>query len=493
MNTRYGKVTEEMLSYCLLPSEEARLRVLAQALDFTRFYVVAHPGTKARDWQKRNFAAYVDESKTLVLFLTMDEACRFARRGHIVVDSQPMVMKAAKSVLAEMVMEYYEGGLISRIAIFSAPPLYVGCSIQEFLGTAKNARPTASPSTIMQQAPIKETCFLEVEKIRSVLDTMSNAERRKLDPAGRFENSHQLIETLLMRNQIDPASVDEMFQFAPGFTRNFCESIVDSSISKNALKSLLAYFGLGEYIYIYKKDCKELQEELKNNPGVDQYALRAARISTKEPFELVAVQRGKDENNGAYVYGLTLQGKYRRQRIVVSSVLGCEIGKKYEIEGLPPLLEQNNPEGVTKAHRIRAVNDEEPEPKADDHDAVIRPSKPGRQLKGTPEEQKARQDYIIGHFKKTDGINLSAAVEKYKVLAEDPDVLEAYYKYLKERKYGWLVRNGVTPEMLVKEYHYPPYEAFCIMVRMQDDPSGTTTMLKHRKSEPQYQKPVTKG
>ena len=74
------------------------------------------------------------------------------------------------------------------------------------------------------------------------------------------------------------------------------------------------------------------------------------------------------------------------------------------------------------------------------------------------------------------------------MLAEDPDVLEAYYKYLKERKYGWLVRNGVTPEMLVKEYHYPPYEAFCIMVRMQDDPSGTTTMLKHRKSEPQYQK-----
>lgn len=189
-------------------------------------------------------------------------------------------------------MEYYEGGIISKITIYSAPPLCVSCSIQEFLGTARKAHSAQALSGAMSRPPVGDEHFLEVERIRSILDTANNAERRKLDPAGRFENAHQLIGTLLMRNQIEPAAMDEMFLFTAGFTKNFCESIVDSSISKSALQSLLRYFGLGEYLCLYKKDCRELQEELKNNPSIDRYSLRPVRASTKEPFELVKVQRG---------------------------------------------------------------------------------------------------------------------------------------------------------------------------------------------------------
>lgn len=491
MMTRYGRAARHMLQYCLAQTEADRCDLLAEVLEFSRFFAPAARCATAEEWQKKDAADYVDGSKALVLFLTLDEAGRFARRNHLVANDQPMVKKVTKQELTDLALEYYEGGIISQITIYSAPPLCVSCSIQEFLGTARKAHSARMPSGAMSQPSAGGEHFLEVERIRSILDTVNNAERRKLDPAGRFENAHQLIETLLMRNQIEPAAMDEMFLFTAGFTKNFCESIVDSSISKSALQSLLRYFGLGEYLYLYKKDCRELQEELKNNPSIDRYSLRPVRASTKEPFELVKVQRGKDEDNGAYVYGLTLQGQLRRQRIIVSSALGYDVGKKYEIEGLPPLQEQNNPDGVTKAHAVQTVCEEEPE--AAEKDPIIRPSKPGRQLKGTLEEQKARQDFILGYFKRTDGINLTAAVAKYKVLVEDPDVLEAYYQYLKEKKFGWLVRNGITPEMLVKDYRYPPYEAFCIMIRLQDDPSGTLTLLKHKKNEPQYQNKTEPG
>lgn len=278
MMTRYGRAARHMLQYCLAQTEADRCDLLAEVLEFSRFFMPAARCATAEEWQKKAVPVYVDGSKAQVLFLTLDEAGRFARRIRLVVNDQPMVMKVEKQALAEMVMEYYESGRISEIEIYSAPPLCVSCSVQEFLGTARKVQPAQTPATAMRQAPAGETHFLEVERIRSILDTANNAERRKLDPAGRFENAHQLIGTLLMRNQIEPAAMDEMFRFAPGFTKNFCESIVDSSISKSALRLLLGYFGLEAYLYLYKKGCRELQEKLRENPSIDRYSIRTVRL-----------------------------------------------------------------------------------------------------------------------------------------------------------------------------------------------------------------------
>lgn len=476
-------LAKRMLDHYYCPSEESQRAILKEILSIPRYYVAAERGTGRIAWEQKRFAAYVDAEKRMVLFLSADEVIRFAERNGLTMDGQPMIMKAAQKTISELMMEYYESGLITGVKVFSIPPMSLSCSVQAFLDAARNGGEEAESKT----ADTGELPYLEVERIKKVLDTYDNTERRKLDPAGRFENAHQVMETLLMRNSIDPAVLDRKYDFSPGFTKNFCANIADSSVSKEALSKLLSYFGLAEYLYLYKGNCRELMAELQDNTAVDVYALRPVRASTKEPFTLAKVQRGTDENNSAYVYGLTLQSKHRKLRIVVSNPFGCIEGKSYEVVGLEPLVEVNNPMGVTKAHEVmRDDTTTGGSRQKSEEDRIIRPTKPGRQFKGPPEELKARQDFILGHFRKTDGINYQEAVAKYKVLVEDPDVLEAYYKYLREGKHGWLVRNSVTPEMLVKEYRYPPYEAYCIMAKLLDDPTGTVTMLKHRKNEPQF-------
>lgn len=482
MPSRIARISQNLLTLALSPSEEGLAAMRAEALSSGRFYVVAKEGTKKEDWEKRNFAALISEEQELLLFLSIEEAIRFARWRDIVMDGQPMIMKATKQTIARIIMEYYESGLIKSLKIYAIPPLYVNCSVQEFIGVAQKQDDTHGK----REGTIEEKDFLDVERVRKVLNTYDNNERRKLDPAGRCENVHQLIETLLMRNSIEPGVLDDKFNFAPGFTRNFCLSIVDSNSSKDTIKKLLSYFGLEAYLYLYKGFSRELQEELKTSPTVDLYSLRPARPSTKEPFELTKLQRGRDEENDAYVYGLTLQGKHRRMRIVLSSPFGYSVGKSYEITGLEPLVEENDTKGVTRAHEV--IREQEAEqPQQTEPDNIIRPSKPGKQLSGTPEQQKERQDYVIGYFKRTGGINYPAAVEKYKVLVEDPDALEAFYSYLKTKKHGWLVRQGFSPQILMTEYHYPAYEAYCVMIQLATDPDRTKTMLKHRINEPQYQ------
>ena len=74
---------------------------------------------------------------------------------------------------------------------------------------------------------------------------------------------------------------------------------------------------------------------------------------------------------------------------------------------------------------------------------------------------------------------------------EDPDVLEAFYLYVKDKQWGYLARHGYTPRCLIQELHYPPYEAYCIMIQLQSDTERTITMLKHRANEPQLTKSKT--
>ncbi len=476
-------IARKMLAFQFCPGKELYDDISSCILNAQCFFVVPRPGTSDSDWTAHNYGPFTDASGNMVCFLSLVDASRFATQNGLCIGPEPMVASVPREQFLETAAKCCDEGLSQKVRVYAAPPVSFLCGIPELLAAAGPAPSVAVPRK-----------FLGVDKVREVLETFDAAERRKLDPSGHFENAHQTIEFLTSRNKIDPSVLDSQLNFAPGFTQNFCTDIVDSSINKSGLQGLLGFFGLERYLYLYRRDCLELQRELKDNQNIDQYSLRNVRVSTKEPFELVKIQRGLDENNNTYIYGLTLQSKYRKQRFVLSSPFGCVVGKSYEIEGLKAIVEENNPQGVTKAYSVVDI-DENPDKKSEDgktesrkEEGLLRPSKPGRTLKGSAQEQRERQDFVIGYFKKTDGINYAAAVEKYRVLVEDPDVLDAYYSYLKTKKHGWLVRNSVTPEMLVRDYHYPPYEAYCIMIRMQDDPSGTMTMLKHRKNEPQYQK-----
>lgn len=227
---------------------------------------------------------------------------------------------------------------------------------------------------------------------------------------------------------------------------------------------------------------------------VDNYTLKQARITTKEPFTLEEMCRGQDELNGAYVYGLTLKSEHRRIRVVISNPFGCVIGKSYDVVGLTPILNggESKNEAEAQPDLPDALKEEVLKDAVEKQAKTIVPSKPGTRLKGTPEEIQTRQNYLIGYFKKRDGINLQAAEQKYKVLVEDPDVLEAFYLYVKDKQWGYLARHGYTPRCLIQELHYPPYEAYCIMIQLQSDTERTITMLKHRANEPQYQKGANK-
>lgn len=479
------EIARDML-YAQLNQDAAREEKLqAEVLDAPGFFAIESEAATEEMGNCGEFVPYINERKQIVLFLSDEEAMHFAIRNGILSTGYPVVTEVLMGDVQDMVNKgANKESRIEEVKVYSIPPISIVFKVSEFGGLGQEPENNNS-----QEVVEIGSCLQGINRLKTMLDTFDKAERRKLDPALRCENAHQVCMDLVGANRLDPDEIDRKLNFQVGFTRRFCTDIVSMETSKEALKKLLDYFGLGSYLYIYKDYSKELMEELRRNPVVDKYALKPARITTKEPFELLEMCRGQDELNSAYVYGLTLKSESRRVKIVVSNPSGCVVGRSYDIIGLSPITNQTEPknEAATRPELSDARMQEILKSIGKKQSNLIIPSKPGTKLKGTPEEIQARQNYLIAYFKKRDGINFQAAEQKYKVLAEDPDVLEAFYLYIKDRQWGYLARHGYTPKRLVQELHYPPYEAYCIMIRLLTDTEKTITMLKHRAHEPQYQ------
>ena len=69
MPSRIARISQNLLTLALSPSEEGLAAMRAEAISSGRFYVVAKEGTKKEDWEKRNFAALISEEQELLLFL----------------------------------------------------------------------------------------------------------------------------------------------------------------------------------------------------------------------------------------------------------------------------------------------------------------------------------------------------------------------------------------------------------------------------------------
>lgn len=485
MERTITEVAKDMLHVQLSQDETSRRKLRVEVRAYSSFFAVASESTTEEMWNRGIFLPYVNEKKQLALFLTDEEATHFAIRNNILANGRPMVMRVPGDRVSNMAAESCKEGYVNEVKVYSIPPISFVCECSAFLGEEE-----ASVNDDLVEAVEGDSCPLEIDSIKTILDTFDKAERRKLDPALRCENIHQVYQDLISNNRLEPDEIDKKLNFQVGFTRRFCTDIVSMETSKEALKKLLDYFGLGSYLYIYKGYCKELMEELRQNPVIDKYNLKPARVSTKEPFELVEMIRGQDDLNNAYVYGLTLKSVSRKIRIVISNPVGCVVGRSYDIVGLSPIMNraESKSEAAAQPELSDARKQEILENLEKGQSKLITPSKPGTKLKGTPEEIQARQNYLIGYFKKRDGINLQAAEQKYRVLVEDPDVLEAFYLYIKDKQWGYLARHGYTPKRLVQELHYPPYEAYCIMIQLLTDTERTITMLKHRANEPQYKR-----
>lgn len=479
------EVAEDMLHIQLTQDKENEARLRDEILVCDNFFLIGSGDTTEEEWTRGKYEPYISERGQLILFLSEEEALQFAKRHDALLYGQPMVTSGSKSKVSSAIARCRNLERIETVRIYAIPPLFIDVKSSEFRSAVNDS---------LSDENYKGIYVLEIDKLEKALNTFDKSERRKLDPALRCENVHQMYSDLISSNRIDPEEVDRALNFQVGFTQRFCTDIVSMETSKEALKKLLDYFGLGSYLYIYKQYCKELIEELKRNPVVDNYTLKQARITTKEPFTLEEMCRGQDELNGAYVYGLTLKSEHRRIRVVISNPFGCVIGKSYDVVGLTPILNggESKNEAEAQPDLPDALKEEVLKDAVEKQAKTIVPSKPGTRLKGTPEEIQTRQNYLIGYFKKRDGINLQAAEQKYKVLVEDPDVLEAFYLYVKDKQWGYLARHGYTPRCLIQELHYPPYEAYCIMIQLQSDTERTITMLKHRANEPQYQKGANK-
>lgn len=476
-------ITRDMLYVQLNQDATGEAKLKAEVLTAPCFFALASENAAEEMRNCGEFLPYINEKKQLILFLSDEEATQFALKNGMLVSGCPLVTRMSADDVPDMVNKECKRNHIKEIKVYSMSPVSLIFKISDFV----RGRQASTSDNPLQASG---GCAQGIDRLKMILDVFDKTERRKLDRALRCENVHQVCMDLVGANHLDPDEIDRKLNFQVGFTRRFCTDIVSMEISKEALKKLLDYFGLGSYLYIYKDYCKELMEELKKNPVIDKYALKPARATTKEPFELLEMCRGQDELNSAYVYGLTLKSESRKIRIVVSNPSGCVVSRSYDVVGLSPIVNQAEPKNeaaaqpeLSDARKQEILNSVEKK-----QSNLITPSKPGTKLKGTPEEIQVRQDYLIAYFKKRDGINFQAAEQKYRVLVEDPDVLEAFYLYIKDRQWGYLARHGYTPRRLVQELHYPPYEAYCIMIQLLTDTEKTITMLKHRANEPQYQK-----
>lgn len=490
MSSRQNSINKNLLALHLIPSYEGKCVVRDEILSATKFFVVAHKGTSKEEWQNKSFSAFRTDEKELLLFMSAEDAIFFAVRNGLCINGKPMTMQAPKDIVTKMVVEYKESDLIDCVKIYATPPLAMDCSIPEFLGVA--TPPTSvSPSKIMDlETTVPKRHFVGLDKIKLGLDSFERSERKRVDPSFMCESAHKVIESLIHQNKIDYTALDRELELPDGFIRNFCMNPVSCKASKKALQLMLGYFGLDEYLYVYRNECLELLAELKKHPVIDKYELKKARITTKEPFLLKDIRQGRDEINGAFVYKLDLQSQARPNnvKLVISDPAGCVVGNKYEVVGLAPCGDASKIENETQSDAAKRIAtktaiDEEGKQSVPGEERLIRSDKPGAYTKDSVEELLAIQDKILGYFKKRDALNLDVATERYKELLLDRSVLFSFYKYIESNEISGLMREGYSIRKLIKQLKYPPYEAHVIMMKLDTDTNSTITMLKHKEAE----------
>lgn len=429
------------------PAEKQYDEILPKLLACPEYYLIILPD-----------GTHLCESHELAVFLDEQEADRFARQQEREATPSLISCNGLSKIIAK-------NEAIHKVKIILRRPLTVSCPASYFRQKQVN---TESPPTQ----------FALVEETKTVLDLSEPAERRKIDPGLSYENLHTVIEKLIYENRLDMEQLEKELAFPPGMLHGFCQDKVSSSISKESTMKLLDFFGLGEYLYQYKRYCDDVMAELKQNPHIDTYEINPATIHTAEKFTITHIRRGMDKRNHAYVYELTLKSSEREMALTVSTPLGYVAGKEYEIVGLEP-MQISSPKSIKQDYPIpknRTAMNLFGSPEAASHSKK-------------PQQNQEEQDYntIIRYFKETAGDNLEAAENKYDIFRNHLDIAHAFAVYIKTHRPGRIKEFEYTPGLLMKELHYPPYEAYTMLVNLREKPKETKQVLVYRKTDPQYQ------
>lgn len=511
---------------------------LAQSfLKYGSIYVVASPDTSKQEWQAKSFGVAV-EDKSLRLFLEKEDAIQYACKINAVLfDGTPMVMKASQAMSKSLIADYSRKGFITKVWLCGKSPVRARVGVEPFTKDVKRESPstimepdTPAPQTTTPQSPEPAELqpemeiaapenFLLVDEVRKVLSEPAAAERKKIDPSGSYLNFHQLMDKLIHTNRIEPAVLDQMFGLPAGFTDNLMQDVTACNVPKKIIGQYLKYFGLYEFLYLFKGQSTEIAEELKKNPQIDAYGVKRADVHTEERFTLQGISHGKTAD-GANIYQLRFVSERREFKMTSSSRLDKIPGKEYEIIGLEPLPDDGgstNFSGKNAASSAASAlpSEEEIAEKLKEMEQAPDTTKrrgPGRPSQSMPPQRKPPKDprmtgktryqsetpeekmekdtqTVLGWIIKHKSIGEKEARRLMVKFDDDPEVMASFAAYASGDKNadGKLLRRGYSPRRLMRQLHFSPIEAFEIMAEIQRKPDKTLQMLKYRETDPQYQ------
>ena len=525
-------LTRQILRFRLerQPDEGEEAALVHAFLVYGSIYVVADPATSEEEWASKTFGIST-QGQAVRLYLDRDDAAGYAKEiGALRKDGAPMVVKAAEAMAGSLIESYTRKGYISHVWLCGKTPVKAKVGVSHFAGGAKKdkastitdpdkaldeepALGTAPAAPQAQPAPSAEAPVpLElVEEVRKVLSEPSRAERRKLDPSGNYLNLHYLVEKLIFANRIPAEEMDERLGLVHGFTKSFIADKTSDTVPLEIAKKYLRYFGLYEFLFLFRADCKELRDMLKSSPQLDTYEVKPARGHHEgdEIFILEKVEKTQT-SDGANVYRLTFRSPDREKpvQVVSSTNLDMNPGGKYMLPRLMPVRRMSTTAPVRDAATGRAEDapsdEEAKEVLAKLEEQAAKGKQGGSSWAGgekalakvarnqdmTPAERqeadrKTVLEWIIKH-KKVGAKEAQAEMSKFK---DDPEVMACFAKFATSggKAASNFARRGYNLTRLTRNLHYTPIEAFNILADLREKPKEMLQMLKYRETDPQYQ------
>lgn len=316
--------------------------------------------------------------------------------------------------------------------------------------------------------------FAGVDEVKKYFSLFDVAARNRIDPGHRFTHINTLVETLYQQNGLNTSDIDKALDFIDNFTSNFIKSAPKESKKKAVIRKYLDFFGLGEYWLFFQDDCPEIKREILNSSELNQQKIRYPAKPYAEKFRLTEICEGRYD--GAIIYKVTLTGEKDTVQLFVTNPVKpvLKVGNVYQLL---------NRDGEERAEDLKRKSEEKIELPSEDEIADILRKVEGKE-KGKPVgtersfEQK-RKDKIIFYLKDRLKLQLPSAENKFKEFESDSDILNEFYEYIVNRKFGNLEIQGYTARRLIKELKITePYEAFHYLLELRYSPGETKQKLK---------------
>lgn len=510
-------LTRQILRYRLerAPDLGEERALIEKFLEYGTIYVVADPNTSAEEWHNKTFGIATQE-RALCLYIDREDALLHARTiQSLLPGGVYMVIKTTKAMAKSLVANYSRKDFIDGVWLCGKAPVCARVGVAAFFQNVNRESPSTIMSTDLPPHPAapepdgeepSSHVFELVAEVREVLNTPARADRRKIDRSDYYTNFHTLLDKLLLANGLGSSTMDEALGLNPGFTEMQRREVTKSNIPKDIMLKYLDFFGLREFLYVFKEQSLELAKELRDTPDMDKYEIKKAGAKTIEAFTLIKVESKKVD--GINRYRMLYKSDHRTVSSVESSIFDRIKGGKYQINGLDPVdtglqgrLAENENASTQAADAVpqdAIENILKQLDSKDKHGCVPRQPKQGRgdakPCRGesmTPDAQMERdRSTVLGWICQTKKVSSAEAKNMMAKFSDNSTVLASFAKYISTKKADTsYARFGYTPRRLMTELHFDIIEAYEIMAAFESDPKGTKQYLKYRETDPQYQKP----